>query len=504
MDLPTVLSPPSRIGVPSLRLAFASDERLARLVSERNEAAFRFLYDRYHQSLYRYCRSLVGNEADAQDALQSTFTSAFTALRRGQRRAPVRPWLFRIAHNEAISLVRRRPPEQELSELMEPSTATLEERVVEREELALLVTDLRELPERQSSALVMREVSGLSHEEIAVALETSVNAAKQTIFEARRSLGEFAEGRAMACDEVCRMISDADGRMLRSRRVRAHLRHCGACATFAAAIPERRAQLRALAPPIPALAAGGILARVLGGGSAHGGGGGAGFLTAGASKAVGTALTAKVATVTAVAVTAVGVTAAIKQRMPVPHSTTTEAPVAGTVHGGAAAGGANFVQDPVGQILLSRPRTGRLVAVARHHTRRGAVARVVVAGNAATSTALKSLSPLSSAKAHTGSHGVGQSGAGLSSAGGNGSALANHTGSAHNSGSSTAVGAGTSHGSSSSQNAGGSSAGNATGGTGKRPAHPSAPPTPVHPHTGGTAAHKPVATGTAAASTSSP
>lgn len=472
----TVLSPPSRIGVPPIRLAFAGDERLARLVTEGDEAAFRLLYDRHHQSLYRCCRSLVGNEADAHDALQSTFTSAFTALRSGQRRAPVRPWLFRIAHNEAISLLRRRPPEQELSELTEPSTMTLEERVAEREELALLVSDLRELPGRQSSALVMREVSGLSHEEIALALETSLNAAKQSIFEARRSLSEFAEGRAMACEEVCRMISDADGRVLRSRRVRAHLRQCGTCSAFAAAIPARRAQLRALAPPIPALAAGGILSRVLGGGSAHGGGG-AGTLAAGAGKAVGSALTAKVTAVTAVAVTAVGMTAAIKHLMPVSHAATTKARVTGTAN--AVAGGADFVQDPVDQVLLSRPQTGPLVAVAGRHAGRGAVARVVVAGKAA--------------EAHTGSHGVGSPGAGRSthsSARGNGrSTPAVHLRSAHHNG----PGAGASHGTyGSSHHAAGSSRGNAKAGTIQLPAHRAAPPKPVHLHTGGTSGHKPV------------
>jgi hypothetical protein len=61
----------------------------------------------------------------------------------------------------------------------------------------------------------------MSHQEIAVALGTSEAAAKQAIFEARGSLLEFAEGRAMACEEVVRAISDGDRRMLRGRRPRA-------------------------------------------------------------------------------------------------------------------------------------------------------------------------------------------------------------------------------------------------------------------------------------------
>jgi len=308
----------SRVGLGAVRLPFASDERLARLVARGDEAAFRHLYERYHQPLYRYCRSLLRHEADAQDALQSAFASAFSALRGGQRDAPVRPWLFRIAHNESVSLLRRRRPEQQLSDLTQPLTVSLEEHVEERERLSQLVSDLRELPDRQRGALVMRELSGLSHEEIALALDTSVNAAKQTIFGARRSLTEFAEGRAMACDEVCRLISDSDGRVLRGRRVRAHLRQCSACSAFAAMIPERRAELRALAPPLPAIAAGGILIRVVGGGSAHAGNG-AGLVAAGAGKTLGTAITAKVTAVAVAATVAVGVTAAVKHASPTRH-----------------------------------------------------------------------------------------------------------------------------------------------------------------------------------------
>jgi DNA-directed RNA polymerase specialized sigma24 family protein len=91
----------------------ADDERLAALVGEGDDRAFTVLYERYHQRLYGYCLSLLRDDSDAQDALQSAFAGALAALRRGQRNAPVRPWLFKIAHNEAISLIRRRRPEAE-------------------------------------------------------------------------------------------------------------------------------------------------------------------------------------------------------------------------------------------------------------------------------------------------------------------------------------------------------------------------------------------------------
>jgi RNA polymerase sigma factor (sigma-70 family) len=249
-----------------------SDELLARLVASGGEQPFRALYGRYQAQLYRYCHSIVGNEADAQDALQSTFTRALVALREGKRNAPLRPWLYRIAHNESISLLRAR--RQAISEPERERLAvgqSVEESADTRARLELLLADLAQLAERARAALVMRELGGLSHEEIAAALQISVGAAKQAIFEARSALFELAEGRAMACNEVMRRLSDGDRRVLRGRQVRAHLRDCASCSAFAAGMPARQAQLRALCPVLPPAAAAAVLSRALEGATIHGG-----------------------------------------------------------------------------------------------------------------------------------------------------------------------------------------------------------------------------------------
>jgi RNA polymerase sigma factor (sigma-70 family) len=300
-----------------VRHSLLSDERLARLVSMGDERAFATLYERYHQLLYRYCRSMLRHDADAQDALQSAMTGAYAALRRSKRDAPVRPWLFRIAHNESISVLRRRRPAAELTDDLGGTVASVEEHQERRARLALLLADLKELPERQRSALVMRELSGLSHEDIAIALGTSVGGAKQAIFEARRALSEFLEGRAMSCEEVCRLVSDADGRVLRGRRVRSHLRECSSCAAFAATIPARSADLRALVPPLPALVAAGVLTRVVGGSSVGAGsvgaGGGAGLAGSLAGKSVTLGLLTKAAaSVAIVSAASFGITTAVE------------------------------------------------------------------------------------------------------------------------------------------------------------------------------------------------
>jgi RNA polymerase sigma factor (sigma-70 family) len=297
-----------------------ADERLAQLVAAGRERAFAVLYDRYHQPLYRYCRSMLRNDQDAQDALQSTFAAALAALQESKRNAPFRPWLFRIAHNEAITVIRRRRDAgQEISDSMLGCARSASEEADDRARVAVLMGDLAQLPERQRAALLMRELSGLSHAEISVALATTDTAAKQAIFDARNALTEFAEGRALACEEVRRKISERDGRVLRSRRVRSHLRDCSDCAAFAAAISERRSDLRALVPPLPAATSAALLAR-LGGGSAPGYGGAGGVGAAG--KLGTTALASKAAIGATVVVTAAAGLGALPLRSP---SSTTRA-----------------------------------------------------------------------------------------------------------------------------------------------------------------------------------
>src|SRR3954471_3353981 len=217
----------------------------------RAEAArFASVYERHHQALYRYCRSILRHDEDAQDALQSAMTRAFAALQTERRELELRPWLFRIAHNEAVTILRRRSETSMLDESLR-AVGALEDRVLERETLRLLRHDLAELPERQRCALVLRELNGLGHEEIAVVLGIAPTAVKQAIFEGRSALLRCREGRDAACDEMQRILSDGDGRVVRSQRVRAHLRACAGCRAFRSDLGRRPRDLALLAPPLP-------------------------------------------------------------------------------------------------------------------------------------------------------------------------------------------------------------------------------------------------------------
>ena len=288
---------------------------LTRSADGGDAAAFAVVYERHHQDLYRYCRSILHHDQDAQDALQSTMTRAFAALQEEPRNFELRPWLFRIAHNEAISLLRRRRPADGLEELA-TRDAPVEEQVSLRADLQRLQQDLAALHERQRAALVLRELNGLSHAEIAQVLDCTPRAVKQSIYEARTGLLHAREGREMTCDDVCLALSDGDGRVLRGGRLRAHVRACSSCRRFQQELALRPRQLAMLAPPLPVAAGAAIIAQLL----PASGAATAGLLSSSSAAGTMAALGPKaVATIAAVAA-ATGGTAAIRHDQPVPAS----------------------------------------------------------------------------------------------------------------------------------------------------------------------------------------
>jgi len=225
------------------------DEALASRAAAGDTGAFAVLYERYHEPLLGYCRSILLNTEDAHDATQNALENALRALPRREPGRPLKPWLYRIAHNEAINIVRRRQPVATGIDTDDLLTVPGPEADSEqRTRLAHLVDDLRMLPERQRGALVMRELSGLSYDEIGLALNVSNEAARRAVFDARTALHAAHDGRATECTSVRRCLSDGDRRHLRARGVRAHLRACDDCATFERAMGMRQTDLHMLGP----------------------------------------------------------------------------------------------------------------------------------------------------------------------------------------------------------------------------------------------------------------
>jgi RNA polymerase sigma factor (sigma-70 family) len=297
------------------------EQRLARMAARGEQRAFEALFERYHRELYRYCRAVVGEPDEAHDALQNTMAAALRHLPQLERRSSLRGWLYRVAHNESVSILRRRPQPLDPDGMTEATVPGADASFEERERLRQLVADLAALPHRQRGALVMRELSGLSYSQIAAAIETSEAGARQLVYEARESLRALELGRNLECEAARRVISERDGRMLRGRRVRAHLGACDSCQDFASAIRRRRTDLAAIFPPVVPAAASGLLASLLGkaghGGATAGGasgtaGGGATIGAGGGAVLGGAGLkAASIASVVAIGTGAAGISEGI-------------------------------------------------------------------------------------------------------------------------------------------------------------------------------------------------
>src|SRR5919112_1516107 len=139
-----------------------------------NDEAFRIIHDRYRARLFAYTRQMLGgSRSDAEDALQDVFLRAYNALRVDERPVVLKAWLYRVAHNRCIDHLRRPTPPP--ADVFEVSRSPMPDPLAEaerRDDLRRLVADVQRLPEQQRSALLMRELEGLSYADLAVALET--------------------------------------------------------------------------------------------------------------------------------------------------------------------------------------------------------------------------------------------------------------------------------------------------------------------------------------------
>lgn len=174
-----------------------------------SDTAFDWLVTYFHAPVFNLVYRIVGNSADAADVSQEVFLKAFRGIRGFKQGSSLKTWLYRIAIREALNQrrwwsrhLRRQtsidagdpadtdaPPPIEL----ESHDATPFDQLATREVQTLVQHALAQMPESFRSAVVLRDLEGLSYEEVAEVLEVSIGTVKSRIVRGRRALRELLE-----------------------------------------------------------------------------------------------------------------------------------------------------------------------------------------------------------------------------------------------------------------------------------------------------------------------
>ena len=253
-------------------LAALPDERLVDQIRAGSTAAFEVVYDRHHRGVLSFCRHMLGSREEAEDAVQHTFAAAYADLQSNGREIRLKAWLYTIARNRCLSVLRaRREQAAELEDM--PALGGLSDEVQQRVDLQELLRDLRELPDEQREALVLFELGDLSQAEVANVIGVEPMKVKALVFQARSALIENREARAIPCEQIREQLATASGGALRRGPLRRHVKGCDGCRAYR---DQVRSQRRAMAALLPVLPTAGLKDSVLAGIGMGGGAGGAG------------------------------------------------------------------------------------------------------------------------------------------------------------------------------------------------------------------------------------
>ncbi len=187
-------------------MSIVSDEELMAEAQTGSESHFNLLVDRHTPTVYRLALGITGNHHEAEDIVQETFLKVYSNLQRySPAKARFKTWLLTIARNQSINVFKslKRKTARLLTEYdveeqavevgdnpFGPEYRNAEQMLSFKQEAARIQGALRKLPERQKTALLLKTQEGLSYEEIASVMKSSVSSVESLIFRARKSLLE--------------------------------------------------------------------------------------------------------------------------------------------------------------------------------------------------------------------------------------------------------------------------------------------------------------------------
>jgi RNA polymerase sigma-70 factor, ECF subfamily len=177
-----------------------SDAQLVERVQRGDKRAFDLLVVKYQHKVLKLIGRLISNPAEAEDVSQDAFIKAYRALKSFRGDSAFYTWLYRIAINTAKNALvsKGRRPNDYALDLQDPEQYEMQARLQEGDTPeGLLLTEeirstvqhaMRDLPEDLRTAITLRELEGLSYEEIAEAMECPVGTVRSRIFRAREAI----------------------------------------------------------------------------------------------------------------------------------------------------------------------------------------------------------------------------------------------------------------------------------------------------------------------------
>ncbi len=184
------------------------DDALIRAALKGSARAWDQLVRRHETQVYNFSLRLTGNPTDALDLMQEVFLGVYRNLHRFRGESQFSTWLFRIAHNKAIDMARRRPSSTSLESALEDAGDLIEARwqqlddvpeqdpqalLDERQRNALILAQMGELPLEQRLVVELKVFQSLTFEEIAELQDISANTAKTRFYTALRRLKALME-----------------------------------------------------------------------------------------------------------------------------------------------------------------------------------------------------------------------------------------------------------------------------------------------------------------------
>lgn len=172
-----------------------SDENLVMQFRNGHLPAGSILYKRYNNAIFSFCLRMLGDADGAQDATQETFLKMMTKIHALKNGTALKTWLFSVARNEVLMIIRRKKIVP-MESFDEEGTTALDEstplRLTLQSELREKITQaIEKLKPAYREAYLLREIEGLSYEEIASATHSTVSAVKTKLFKSRAALNEM-------------------------------------------------------------------------------------------------------------------------------------------------------------------------------------------------------------------------------------------------------------------------------------------------------------------------